>query len=878
MTEQLQAAPSFPSGDYEIDSVLGSGGMAVVYRARDLRRQRTVAIKVLRAELTHLTGSDRFRREIAVAASFAHPHIVPLLDLGEAVDSLGRAVPFYVMPLIEGETLRDRIHRAPPLTLPEALRMAREILGALHYAHQQGVIHRDIKPANVLLTGGHALVADFGVARALPGATGLHDTDSTITLSGLTVGTPAYMSPEQALGDKFIDERTDLYSLACVLYEMLAGQPPFTADSSSSIISLKLKGKLVPLNAVRPDVPPALDDVLARALAPEPSLRFPTASAFVQALSAFDSGVHALTPSAPAVAAIDGSSGSWTRPTQAAPGEPASLERTRSPRVRGISLLAIAVTVGAVAIGALAVGALSLRSRDRAVPDSAAARARVAVLPFELLDADSSLSVLASGLTTDLIDELAQYPAIVVISRNGVAPYAGGRITTDSIARALNVGSVVTGDVRRMGDSVAVTVRLIDGASNAQLARASATGSDRDVLAVRTTLLDSVTTFLRRVIGQQLGDRERQGTSNPEAWELLAQARGLSEGELLQASALSARDRAARFAVADSLLMRAASLDTRWPAPYVLSGRVLLQRANFEEGAAVLRGPAPDADPAATPEALRRSAVERAELALARNPADDQARHLRGRARLDLWRTARPVAPDSLRSAAEADLRAVTARRRDMAEAWSDLSILLQMTGNYEGSRAAAAAALTADAFLRSAEAIVSRLYFTSVASGRVDEARLWCERGQQRYPRDPRFWGCELTMVGWTGRTPADVETAWRRLRESEARDSGNLLVSGWGTRRLLVAAVAARAGLADSARAIVAHVRANAPAAVSADQLDYGEAHVCTLLGDRDGALPLLARYLQANPALRGQVRNSPWFATLRADPQFIELTLPR
>jgi len=870
MTEQLKAAPSFPSGDYEIDSVLGSGGMAVVYRARDLRRQRSVAIKVLRAELTHVTGSDRFRREIAVAASFAHPHIVPLLDLGDALDALGRTVPFYVMPLIEGETLRERIHRAPPLTLPEALRLTREILGALHYAHRQGIIHRDIKPANVLLTGGHALVADFGVARALPGATGLSDSDSTITLSGLTVGTPAYMSPEQALGDKFMDERTDLYAAACVLYEMLAGEPPFSADSPSSIISLKLKGQLTPVSRFRPDVPSALDQVLTRALAPEPSLRFPTAAAFVDALSVFDSSAHVLTRTGISAASMNPSSGSWTIPTWARR-VPASGDTTMSPIARGISLLAVAAAVGAVVIGSML-----LRDRTPAPTVALAERTRVAVLPFELLDADSTLSVMANGLTTDLIDELSRFPAIAVISRNGVTPYAGGLITTDSIARALNVGSVVTGDVRRVGDRVTVTVRLIDGATSTQLARASASGADRDVLTVRATLLDSVTTFLRRVIGEQVGGRQPQGTTNPEAWELLAQARGMSEGELLRAAALTPINRASRFAVADSLLMRAASLDTRWAAPYVASGRLLLQRAGFEENA-VLRTPG-GADPATTPEALRQGAVERAELALARDPSDDQARYLRGRARLDLWRTARPVAPDSLRAAAEADLRAVTARRRDRAEAWNDLSFLLQLTGNYEGSRLAAETALTADAFLRSAEAIVSRLHFTSLASGRVDDARMWCVRGQTRYPRDPRFWGCELTTLGWTGRTPADVARAWQLLRDSEARDTSNLLAAAWGTRRLLVAAVAARAGLADSARAMVAAVRQNAPGIVAADQLDYGEAHVSALLGDTARALPLLARYLRANPALRGQVRNSPWFLSLRTNAAFIDLTLPR
>lgn len=875
MTEQLKAAPSFPNGDYEIDSVLGSGGMAVVYRARDLRRQRSVAIKVLRAELTHVTGSDRFRREIAVAASFAHPHIVPLLDLGEAVDALGRTVPFYVMPLIEGETLRERIHRSPPLTLPEALRLTREILGALHYAHRQGIIHRDIKPANVLLTGGHALVADFGVARALPGASDLYDSDGTITLSGLTVGTPAYMSPEQALGDKLLDERTDLYSAACVLYEMLAGQPPFAADAPSSIISLKLKGQLVPASTFRADVPPALDQLLARALTPEPSLRFPTAAAFVDALADFDSSANVRTRSASGAAALTPSSGSWTIPTWARR-VPASTDTTLSPIARGAGLLAVAAVVGAVVIGSLL-----LRDRTPSPAQTRAAastdRARVAVLPFELLDADSTLTVMASGLTTDLIDELSRFPAMAVISRNGVAPYAGGRIATDSIARALNVGSVVTGDVRRVGDSVTVTVRLVDGATSTQLARASASGPARDVLAVRATLLDSVTTFLRREIGEQIGTRQQQGTTNPEAWELLAQARGMSEGELLRAAALAPRNRAARFAVADSLLMRAAALDTRWAAPYVASGRLMLQRAGFEESAA-LRSPEAARDPMATPEALRRAAVERADLALARDPSDDHARHLRGRARLDLWRTARSVAPDSLRAAAEADLRAVTARRRDLAEAWNDLSSLLQLTGNYEGSRVAAETALTADAFLRSAEAIVSRLHFTSLASGRVEDARLWCDRGRTRYPRDPRFWGCELTTLGWTGTTSADVSAAWQLLRNSEARDTSNLLAAGWGTRRLLVAAVAARAGLADSARAIVADVRANAPSIVSADQLDYGEAYVSALLGDSARALPLLARYLQANPALRGQVRNSPWFQSLRTNAAFLELTMPR
>ncbi len=872
MTEPVQAPPSFPGGEYEIEGVLGAGGMAVVYRARDLRRQRTVAIKVLRAELAHVTGTERFRREITVAASFAHPHIVPLLDLGQATDAQGRAAPYYVMPLIEGETLRDRIQREQRLPLADALRFAREILRALQYAHGQSVIHRDIKPANILLADGHAMVADFGVARPIPGSGALETDDDMITRSGLTVGTPAYMSPEQALGDRFVGERTDLYALGCVLYEMLTGAPPFVAENPSSIISQKLTGVFTPVTASRPDVPPSIDQVLARALAPQQADRFESADAFLQALTAFESGSFAVESGAHRAAnAQRTDAAGWTMSTwggrAAATGDSATSRRSRTANIVALGTMAALV----------ALGSFALRGRGTAeVATVAPDRTRIAVMPLELLAADSALASVANGLTTDLIDELARYPAIAVISRNGVAPYAGGTVPTDSIARALGVGSVVTGDLRRSGDRVTMTVRLIDGATNAQLAAASAVGALGDLLGVRSTMLDSVTTFLRRTIGEQVAERDQRVTSSPEAWELLAQARTMLETELQQANSVSARDRAARFAVAESLLLRAASLDERWAAPYVLSGRVLLQRASVEEVAA-LGLTTPGTDSSIDPTALRRAAVARAELALARERDNPAARHLRGKARLDLWRTARPEAPDSLRGAAESDLRAVTARRRDMADAWNDLSQLLQMSGQYEGSRAAAEEALRADAFLRSPEAVLSRLHFTALASGRTVESRRWCEEGQVRFPRDPRFWGCELTIVGWTGATPADVALAWRRLRESEARDQANLLAAGWGTRRLLVAAVAARAGLTDSAMAIVAHTRANAPANVPRDQLDYGEAHVHTLLGRTDLALPLLERYLRTNPALRGQVRSSPWFTAIRTDPRFLALTTP-
>jgi eukaryotic-like serine/threonine-protein kinase len=845
MSHQLQAPLHFPGGDYEVESVLGIGGMAVVYRALDVRRSRTVAIKVLRPEVALAIGTERFLREIAVTSSFTHPNILPLLDAGEAVDDQGRASPYYVMPLVEGESLHERLSREQRLSLPDATRITCEILEALQYAHSHGVIHRDIKPANILMSGGHAVVTDFGVSRPLPGAGALRKHADPLTLSGFAVGTPTYMSPEQALGDKQVDIRSDLYSVGCLLYEMVAGVAPFDAPTAQAVISRKLNGLFVPANAMRPQSPPELDHVLRRALQPEPSDRFASATEFMQALTAMNEASRPARDAAPSAG-------------------PVSLRRAWIAAATLVSLATVA----------------ALMMRDTPPPEPlpiASDKTRVAVLPLELLAPDSALAFIASALTTDLIDELAQFPALTLISRNGVQPFAGGAVSTDSIARVLNVGSVITGDVRPQGDSVTVSVRLVDGRTNAQLAMASSTAGMRDVLLVRSSIIDSVASFLRVVIGKELGPPGRQTVSNPEAWELLAQARAWRETELASSTSISPAQRHEKFAVAESLVMRAAQLDPRWSEPLVVSGMLMLLRATIEENVSFGRATGPTAV-FTDPVSLRQAAITRAEQALARSEEDSRARYLRGKARFDLWRTSRPVAPDSLRRSAEADLRAVVRRRRDMAEAWSDLSLLLHMSGNFAGALGAADTALRADAYLQNATNVVGRLLIASLATGRTAEATEWCARGRRQYPRSPQFWGCELTILGWTGLTGGDVARAWQLLAESEARDSANALASGWGTRRLLVAAVAARAGLADSARNIVSRVRAAVPAGGGAGiQASYGEAHVHALLGDPAQAIPLLEQYLQANPALRGQVRNHPWFQSLRDQPRFMAITAP-
>ncbi len=271
--ERLRAALS---GRYDVERELGGGGMATVFLARDLKHDRNVAIKVFHPELAASLGTERFLREINVTAGLAHPHILPLHDSGEIAGFL-----YYVMPYVEGETLRRRLTREKQLPLDDALQIGREVADALSYAHSRGVIHRDIKPENILLQSGHAVVADFGIARAIDQAGG-----DNLTGTGLALGTPVYISPEQAVGNRDLDGRSDLYSLGCVLYEMLAGQPPFTGRTTKSLVYQHLAVEPQTITNIRPSVPSWVAAALTRSLAKTPADRFATTAEFAGALVA----------------------------------------------------------------------------------------------------------------------------------------------------------------------------------------------------------------------------------------------------------------------------------------------------------------------------------------------------------------------------------------------------------------------------------------------------------------------------------------------------------------------------------------------------------------------------------------------------------------
>ena len=332
MPDLLERLRAVLKGRYAVESEIGRGGMATVYLAEDLKHRRKVAIKVLHPELTATLGSERFLQEIEIVAGLQHPHILPLYDSGEADGLL-----YYVMPYATGESLRHRLDRERQLAVDESVRITVEVADALDYAHRQGVVHRDIKPGNILLSEGHAVIADFGIARAVEVAR-----RERLTSTGLGVGTPLYSSPEQATAQETLDGRTDIYSLACVLYEMLAGEPPLTGATPQMIQARRLAETPTALQSVRDTVPPALDQVVARALARVPADRWSTAAKFGSAL---ESASHALATGEPA----PGGSGAYAVSSS-------SIASVGGRRRTARSMLAAALAVAAVIAGYVLLG------------------------------------------------------------------------------------------------------------------------------------------------------------------------------------------------------------------------------------------------------------------------------------------------------------------------------------------------------------------------------------------------------------------------------------------------------------------------------------------------------------------------------------------
>jgi len=411
MRERLAAALA---DRYRVVRELGRGGMAVVWLADDLRHDRPVAIKVMSPDIAHDAGDERFLREIEIAAKLSHPHILPVHDSGRADGLL-----YFVMPFVEGDTLRSRLEREGPLPLQEAVRITSEVADALDFAHRRGLVHRDVKPENILFQAGHAMVTDFGIARAVEGRDA-----TTLTKTGAAIGTFRYMSPEQATGEADLDGRSDVYALGCLAYEMLTGAPPFADASAASVLARKLTEAPPPPSAVHAGIPPTVDEVVGRALERDRWARYETPGALSTALSG------AVTAEAVARAAV---------------------RRRRVGRVRvGAAALAVAAVAGTAwwAIGLL----------------SAPRFERIAVLPITARD-DPDAEFLAEGLHTDLVQELSR-AGIRVINPGSVRRYRGTDLAPEEIARELGVDAVVEGIASFAGDAISLDLTMTDGASS----------------------------------------------------------------------------------------------------------------------------------------------------------------------------------------------------------------------------------------------------------------------------------------------------------------------------------------------------------------------------------------------------------------------------
>ena len=840
MIDSVETLRTALEGRYTVARLIGEGGMATVYLAQDSRHDRPVAIKVLRPELAASLGADRFLREIKVAAHLQHPNILALYDSGEAAGFL-----YYVMPFVEGESLRARLDRETQLSLPDAIQLTCEVAEALQFAHQHGIIHRDIKPENILIQAGHALVADFGIARALSQAGA-----DKLTETGMAIGTPHYMSPEQGLGGNHLDGRSDEYSLACVLYEMLVGQPPFEGPNAMAILARHSMEGVPSLQIVRQSIPDEVEDAIMRALEKTPADRFPTVAEFGEALLQADLGPAARRTSPRAIKAI----------RRNTPRENPARRTRPWTRVVAISAAALAILAGSGwgawrywHRGPLTTGAITSELDPH----------RIAVLYFQDESGRDSARYLVDGLTEGLIRELDRVQGIDVISRGGVEQYRGGSVSRDSIARALKVGTLVTGDIEQEAGRIRVTARLVDGSSGAEFARASFEQPTKNLLAVQDTLAGKVAGLIRERLGEEIRLREqRNRTHSVDAWALVQRAeQARKDAERLIASRDTTGAVSQRFERADSLYGLARVADPKWTEPLVGLAAVALRRSRLGlDGAA------------AKPWIEKGLSFTNQVLTLA--PQDPDGLEIRGTLRYWRWLLhlePDPVAAKQLLADAQSDLETAVKVRPSQASAWATLGHLYNNTKGETDAQLAARRAYEADAYLSNADQVVSRLFFASYDLSQFGDAAHWCDEGARRFPSNVNFTKCQLWMMTTRARQP-DVPFAIRLAdsvpklspvdrREFDRREA-----------QMALAMVLARAGLSDSAQHVARRARGDQDVDPT-QTLAWEEIYVRILLGQKDEALSSLKRYLSANPETRAQLAEGTnwWFRDLEDDPRY-------
>ena len=481
-------------GGYVLEKELGRGGAATVYLATDVKHQRSVALKLLNADASSALGGDRFRREIEVVAKLQHPHILPLHDSGE-VDGL----LYYVMPLVAGATLCDRIIREGALPLAEVRRIVHDVATALDYAHRHGVIHRDVKPANILVDEEHATVADFGIAhRALDAS------EDQLTTAGMIIGTPTYMSPEQSTGSRDLDARSDVYALGCVVFEMLTGAPPFRGPNVTTIVTQHLQAPVPSASGLRSELPDAVDDVLRTALAKDPADRFASTREFDAAFRT------ALDSSGTEPAGRSGENVVAATPVLSVP--PVELRFVRR-NARGAPWASIGLAVAImIAVAAFVVTRITGMG-DEELPS-------IAVLPFTNMSDSRDDEYFSDGITEELTGALSQLGRFRVTPRTTAFAYKGRAGDIRRIARELRVRHVLEGSVRRGGDSVRIRATLYDAESGEPLLNETYDRAFSSILTLQTNIAVLIAERLqRRLLPAESAQLIARHPVKPQAYE-----------------------------------------------------------------------------------------------------------------------------------------------------------------------------------------------------------------------------------------------------------------------------------------------------------------------------------------------------------------------
>jgi len=740
LRDQLQAA----LGDaYRIERELAGGGMSRVFVATEVALGRPVVVKVLHPELAADVTAERFAREIQLAARLQQANIVPLLTAGHTGE-----LPFYTMPFVEGLSLRQRLAEDGRLAIPEAIGILRDVARALAYAHDAGVAHRDIKPENVLLSGGAAVVTDFGIAKAITVAR-TQPAAATITQAGTGIGTPAYMAPEQAAGDPSVDHRADIYAFGCLAYELLAGHPPFQSSVTHELIAAHMTQRPAPVTSLRPEVPAALSSLIAQCLEKQPGQRPQSARELLDAIDSV---------ATPGVTAGSGPVGS-----------------RRS----------IAVAAGAVIVVAALVYAISARRGGGATR----AEPSLAVIPFTNVGGDSAQDYLADGVSDELATAIGKLPAVRLASRSSAYRFHGRRdLDIREVGKALAVRFVVQGTVRRVGDRLRISAQLNDATTGVELWSQSFDRTTKDVFRTQDEIATAVTGELTRRIGSQVGTTAAVGrgpsvgTADAEAYDLYLRGEFLLRKRVVGEAAdffqrAIARD--SMFARAYAGLSQALELMpyyTSTPGPavaeraakaarFALSRDSTLAEAHMSIGMASMHA-------WRWPEA--RAAFERAVVA---DPTDVQTHFHFGRFyyyvgdtehALAEWQRVKQLDPYSA-----------------LAAGWS--GIILWQRGQLQEALAETRRAIAYDATPAVISQLASRVY---LAAGFPDSARQIADR----MPRTPPWIG----MIAYVHAMTGDREVARRIVRDLEAASPR----PWFGNAALAYAYV----GLGDTSRALTA------------------------------------------------------------------------